>query len=312
MAGSLHAPVQHRRRRLARLLPLLAALAALAPASSHAAAPAAIKDPATISCPAGPAGWSNPSGPGGKRILNPLTSPQPPGHTATVSCNYFTKAGKHLLVDLLYALPSDPNPRSNFYFGCSSTGTKWNANDRIFRLASSRQWAMVSFYDLLRQIRPADVAGFERVARELLANGEGYGHACETSSTATAVRNQLQFRFSVPAGTAVGSFFTEGLASAKALPVVSVGVPAIKLNVTAKGKRHPLTVQVQKGLTYERGQRSKEQVKFSVVVQSSKVPACPVGSTGTLTVSNSPAVLLKVCSQSFLQGRANASIVALG
>jgi hypothetical protein len=315
MAGSFHALNDRRLRRFARLLPLLAALAGLAallPASSTAARSFSIKDPSGIACPQPPSGWTNPVD-GGRTILSPLTDSNVAGNTVNVSCDYFTAAGKHLLVDLLYALPSDPNPHNDFYFGCTSGGTNWSDADRMYRVTSKNQWAIAAFYDSLGQIGGNEVTAFQNVTRQLLQNGEGYAHGCSLLLEPTPVRSQLQFSFQVSAGNASGSFFTEGMAGAKSLPVVAVGAPDIKLNVKSHGARHPLTIQVRSGVSFVPGKAATgRQVKLAVVVKSSRVPSCPRGSTGTLTITTAPSVLLKVCSQSFLQGSAKATIVSVG
>ena len=42
------------------------------------------------------------------------------GSAVEVDCNYWTNQGGHLIVAVRYALPSDFNPFSDFFVGCSS------------------------------------------------------------------------------------------------------------------------------------------------------------------------------------------------
>jgi hypothetical protein len=302
-------------------LAFVALLAALVPAGA-ASADVVIKDPHGIACPQAPSGWFNPPGDatatssGGRTIIAPGTvveageGPQG-GNTVNVSCDYFTSAGKHLVVDLLYALPTDPNPINDFYFGCRSGGTSWTDSDRVFRLMSPDQWASVAFYDFIGLLEKNDVPAFETVARQLLRNSQGYAHSCSLKVQPTPAQARLQFTFDVAAGSAEGLFFTYGTENDAVLPVVAVGVPDMTLHVRTQGKRHALTLQVTRGMTFVPAKaRTKAQLKLAVRVKGSKVPGCPKGSTGTLTVSTAPSasVLLKVCSQSFLQGPAKTSI----
>jgi hypothetical protein len=296
-----------------RLLLGLAAVAALVAPSAFAAP---IKDPHGIACPAGPSGWTNPpgdatatAGGGGRTIVAPgdvvIEGERPQGgDIVNVSCDYY-KGDRHMVVDLLYALPTDPNPVSDFYFGCRSQGTKWNNEDRVFRLSDTKQWAAVAFYDLLGQLEAGDVAGFEAVARQFLNNSSGYAHQCSLAIEPTRVLTHFRFAFTSGAGKGAGEFAIDG--AVKERPIVSVNSRQISLNVKVQGKRHPISIKVNRGFLFTPGQSL--QVRLGVVVTKSKVPSCRAGSTGTLTVSTKPSVLLRVCSQSFLQGPARATII---
>jgi hypothetical protein len=298
------------------LLVTLAALAVAAP--SLGAEP--IKDPHGIACPPGPSGWFNPPGDststssGGRMIIAPgsiaeVGGPMQGGNTVNVTCDYFTEAGKHLTIDLLYALPTDPNPINDFYFGCGTGGTRWTDDDRTFRIQATNQWASVAFFDFLGQLAAGDVPGFQNVARQLLRNSAGYAHACDLKVEPTPTMSRFQFSFESSAGKAEGLFFTAGEEEKMRQPILVVGVPTIKLNVRSGAARRPLALEVRRGLMFQRGEGKNRQVQFSVVVANSKVPACSKGSTGTLTITAKPSVLLKVCSKSFLQGPAKASII---
>jgi hypothetical protein len=327
MSRSRNTQSKHVRRRGLRLLPVLLLLAAglaagVGPAGGLAA-DIVVKDPHGIACPNAPSGWFNPPGDstattaGGRSIIAPgtvVTAGEGPqgGNTVNVSCDYFTKAGKHLVVDLLYALPTDPNPINDFYFGCRSGGTSWTKEDRVFRLMSIDQWAAVAFYDSLEQLGSEDVPGFETVARQLLRNSEGYAHQCTLKVQPSPLQTRWQFTFGVSAGKVKGLFWTQGAKTDSVLPVVAVGIEPMTLNVKSNGARHPLTVQVTRGVSYmPQRAGTRGQLRLAVSVTKSNVPGCPNGSTGTLIVTTAPSALLKVCSRSFLKGPATATIAEI-
>jgi hypothetical protein len=299
--------------------------AAFAPTSSVAAAPLA-KDPNTIACPVASTKWFVPAAAGGKEIEDGETDLHyRPSDAVTVNCNYFTRGGKHVLVSVQYALPSDPNPINDFYYGCSSSETPWNSTDRVFRLTSRNQWAVAVFYDTLFQLKDSEVDMFEGVTRRLLQNAEGYAHDCSLRVAPTAVESTYAFTFDVPAGKAEGSFVVQAAPNrdprASTVPVVQARAATIRLGVTSGGGRHRLAVEISHGVTYRdrhfagTGRSSTtagtSSVTFAIRVVGSKVPSCPKGATGTLTVSTAPAVSLRVCGQTFLNGPANASISLL-
>ena len=82
-----------------------------------------------------------------------------------------------------------------------------------------------------------------------------------------------------------------------------------------------LAIEISHGVTYrdrhfaEPGRPSTaaatSRVTFAIRVVGSTVPSCPKGASGMLTVSTAPSVSLRVCGQTFLHGRANASISLL-
>ncbi len=243
----------------------------------------------------------------------------------TVNCNYFTGGGKHVLVYVQYALPADPNPINDFYYGCSSTVTLWNATDRVFRVTSRDQWAIAVFYDSLFQLKNSEVAMFENVTRRLLQNAEGYAHDCSLHVAPTPVASSYAFRFEVPAGHAAGSFLVRatpnGDPRASTVPVIQVHVPNIKLSVTTNGARYILAIEVRRGISYHdfhfvetrpsSSAAPTSRVTFAIKVVNSTVPSCRKGASGKLTVSTAPSVSLDVCGQRFLRGRATASIASL-
>src|SRR5438094_5964239 len=105
------------------------------------------------------------------------------GNEIEVACHYYTSSGGELRVDVMYALPSDPNPIFDFFYGCTSGGTKWTAEDRRFQVISRNQWAIATFYDHLAGLSAGDEVAFENVARQLLQNAEGYAHDCSLKTS---------------------------------------------------------------------------------------------------------------------------------
>lgn len=313
------------RARLVAALTCGALGAVLAPTSSVAADPVT-KDPSTIACPAASPGWFVPASAGGKEVEDGQNDLHlRPSDAVTVNCNYYTSSGRHILVYVQYALPSDRNPINDFYYGCSSTVTRWNATDRVFRLTSSDQWAIAVFYDSLLQLKNSEVAMFENVTRRLLQNAEGYAHDCSLKVAPTPATSSYAFVFDVSEGRAQGSFLVQatpnGDPRAPTVPVIQVQVPNITLNVKTDGVSHVLTIKVKHGITYHNYHAHKavptskaiptSDVKFAIEVVSSKVPSCRKGATGTLTVSTAPSVLLEVCGQTFLRGHAKTDISLL-
>jgi hypothetical protein len=304
----------------------VALLATIGPAGG-AAADVVIKDPHGIACPAAPQGWYIPPGdatsttPGGRTLIIPGQALDPAqgevgGNTVGVGCDYFTSSGKHLQVDLAYALPTDPNPIADFYFGCQSGGTAWTDSDRHFRQMSPNQWASVAFYDQLSQLHGDEITAFEGVARQLLANSNGYAHGCTLKLEPTPVDTRRQFSFSVAAGKGGGLFYTRGLPTDPSQEIVSYAVPDMVLHVRSGKHAGTLTVKVTQGVSFVPSRAGKtgpssEQLRLSIAVKKSHLRGCPTGSTGTLIVSTVPkaGVQLRVCSQSFLGGKARTTII---
>ena len=173
-------------RALAQIATVLAIGAA--GAVGAAAAPLAgqpVKDPNTIACPQAPSGWTLFTGEG-KTIWDGAHNDRLAGlQQLAVNCNYVTPEYRHIQVTVAYALPTDLNPRGDFYFGCSSGVTPWTAKERKFYVMSGDQWAMATFNDFLGQIDESEALAFQQVTRDLLRNAEGYAHNCELTLAPT-------------------------------------------------------------------------------------------------------------------------------
>jgi hypothetical protein len=183
---------------------------------------------------------------------------------------------------------------------------------------SPTQWASVAFFDQLGQLQGAEIPAFESVARQLLKNSSGYAHGCTLKVQPTPVDTRRQFTFNVAAGQGGGLFFTRGLPTDVSQEIVSYAVPDMVLHVKTGKASGALTVHVTSGVAFAASRAGKAgptsaQLRLGIVLKKSKLRGCPTGSTGTLIVKSAPAqsVQLKVCSQSFLGGRATTSIISV-
>jgi hypothetical protein len=281
--------------------------------AAPAAAKAADKDPSAIACPTAPNGWYLPAN-GGKKVEDSQTDVRlTPSDVVTIACNYFTRSGTYILVNLQYALPTDPNPNSDFYYGCgSANGTPWDDNQRMFRIASGNEWANASFFDPTHQLTREEIIEFETVTRSLLRNAEGYGHDCSLTLKPSTATSKYSFAFALAAGNATGSFVTKTDQTSAAEPVIRSDVPDIKLKLGTTGTPRTLTIRVRNGIEYRPGTATRTgTVQFAVQVIRSNTSSCRKGAVGTLTVSTAPSVSLHVCGRNYLRGRAATNISLL-
>jgi hypothetical protein len=285
--------------------------AVLVPAAAKSAPP--VKDPHTIACPAPPAGWSNPPGTG-KTVESPQINENIAALGASdqveVACDYFELPRKHILVSVNYAVPDDINPKSDFYWGCSSSTTPFDPSIRVFRVMSQNQWAIAAFSDVGGYLAQAEVPKFEHITRQLLANAEGYGHPCSLHTAPTLLTSNFHFSFQVPAGGGSGSFWAAlKPRQTTVAPVDRVTAVAITLHVRTAGAKHPLTIKVVRGIDFLPVRAHvAARVRLRVRVVASQVPGCGVGQTGTLTITTAPSVRLAVCGRTFLRGKAQTQI----
>jgi hypothetical protein len=175
---------------------------------------------------------------------------------------------------------------------------------------SPHQWAIAAFSDLGGALQGAEVEQFEQVARQLLQNAEGYGHACSLNTRPTLLTSNFHYSFQVAAGQGSGSFWAAVESRQTSVTrVVRVTGVAIRLRVKTTGARHPLTIRVERGIDYlPAGPHVAGRVRLAVRVVSSEVPLCHAGNTGTLTISTAHSVRLAVCGVTFLHGRARTQI----
>jgi hypothetical protein len=296
-------------RHQARFWPWVGALLLVAVAAPFASARTSVKDPNAIACPAAPAGWD--SSPVRKDVATPQSVPEPDaeehfatgGNQVTVSCTYFASLVEQVTLRVSYALPTDINPVSDFYWGCGTGGLPWNDSERVYRVVSVQQWANASLIDLLGAVPQANVPTFEAVTRKLLQNAEGFGHPCTIVSKPTALTSRYSFDIHVAGGNLKSVFWTsESEAKGGVQPVVQADVSTSVLNVNADGKPRALAIKLTHGIDYHPTRfHTADTVRYAVQVVSTKVPGCKRGATGILTISNRPSLLLRVCGQSFLR-----------
>jgi hypothetical protein len=255
-------------------------------------------------------GDSSDTPPGGRTIVQPSTvggdGGGEGGTEIDVACQYNSNAtGASLRVDVRYALPTDPAPAADFYFGCSSAGVPFTNSTRTFQAMSPTQWAVTSFSDASGQLKTsADVTAFENVAKQLLANANGYGHACAATAGQTATTFSYRLSFTGAAGNGKVDFQTAAaLISSGSLPVVSTTTPQVKLKLP-KG---PVTVKVTSGLKYYPAvSTQKPRLELAVKVVKAALPGCTKAGTGTLVFTAS-ALQLKACGKSFDGGKTTAT-----
>jgi hypothetical protein len=285
-----------------------------------------------IACPAAPPGWSIPpgdetgDGQGGREILTPLTvvpeSGPYGGDAVEVDCDYFAAGNRHLRVGVRYALPVDPNPINDFYFGCSASalsaglpngGFAWNAHDRIFRVVGSSTWSVATFYDFLQVLRGDEVTRFEAVTRELLGRSAPAAHGCPAPGSAgpVATRTIWDFGFALRVtskgvttrGGTEGSFVTTASPAGGPGVISRLSASEIVVATTPKGARRAQSTTIRIGRPLDFQARYGATLRAAVQVVASTYPPCRVGATGTLTVSTMRFVVqLDVCGRNLVQG----------
>jgi hypothetical protein len=271
-------------------------------ASSASAGSVAVRDqPAAISCPAAPSGWT-------AAQQNPVIwgPAQNPGQDdEKVTCTY-SQGAKLENVISMFALPVDPNPFNDFDYGCSNPLSQtWSSTGRIYIVSSKTSWAYAELDDASNQLSDSDVPSFEAVTRELLTSSAPSGHTCKITTTQTSAISSFYFSFefaelgkgttiyggvssSIPSNpeTPAGSFLvaTKATGSSTLEKVVSVHVPLIPMTVVQNGKKRTIVLKITKGLNFYLEQPT-ERLRANLVVSKSDVPACKQGSKGTLTLT---------------------------
>jgi hypothetical protein len=313
---------------------LLLAGAALCGVVATSAAAARRANP----CPAAPRGWvaaaSNPT------IFGPAQ--QPGQEHVMVSCDYTQGPRNAVSVVAEYALPTDLNPLSDFYYGCNARRQQaWTSDGRTFFAASGTRWSYVEFSDPGRQLPDAAEGAFETVARALLKHVSGSAHLCKiNTATPTVVHHLYLFGFEFLLSThklkafggiatqsksnpliPEGSFSAVSEANATVLAkVTSVKAPVFTVQIIDGGKRHALRLRIGDGIDFlQRPPLQRLRLRLQVV--GSNYSRCAKGATGTLTIKrsmlvsapNAPATIrVRLCGSVFAQGtyRGTAEIIS--
>jgi hypothetical protein len=308
-------------------------------AAAASASPDPYRDQAErIACPAAPPGWSHPSeSEGGRNILTPLTAVQQTDDPTLllgapivqVDCYYKSSTDRFLQLSVRYALPIDINPWNDFYIGCTVTGHPevvstaahaWNDRDRVFRVVGAKTWSLATFVDDLKAVQEAEVPRFEAMTRAMLAAAQPYAHNCGLAGNGGAVDLKSIWSFSFDVQTTSGGVTSSGKSSGSFVTTASTdGSPVgkitnlfatdFRLKVTKKGTTHWLTIHVGSPIEFRHGYGSL--LRTHLIVTASNDTNCRKGATGTLLVAHqdlsAPRVAVKVCGQTFLDGKGRVS-----
>jgi hypothetical protein len=254
-------------------------------------------------CPLARGGWV-----GSKANPTVFGPAQQPGQEHTmISCSY-SQDPKHLVsVVAEYALPTDPNPLSDFYFGCSRRARAWTGSGRTYLVESATRWSYVEFTDPSRELPDSEVGTFKSVAHALLDNVSSSAHPCRINTrTPTLMRHLFlfgfEFEFSARGVRAFGGITTqsaadpllpEGSFSAVSEPnatvlskVVSVTAPILVVKVVDRGKQHNLRIRFGRGVDFlQRPPLQRLRLRLDVV--KSNYSRCAKGAHGVLTIGRS-------------------------
>ena len=281
------------------LVSLVGAFTALpASAANNRAGTATAASPA---CPAAPAGWT--AAPENPTIWGPV---QDPGQNSEkVTCTY-SNGTKIEQVASIFALPVDPNPYSDFNYGCTAPVDRaWDATNRIYIIGSKTVWAYAELDDVNNQLAPGDVGGFEAATRALLKLSEPLAHTCKIDTKQTSVASYFNFFFEyallsktstifggisstspgnpdIPAGSFITKTTSKG--SSQLENITSVHVPLIPMTVVQNGKKHTVVLKMTKGVSfYMKTPIHIMRAKLQVV--RSDLSTCKRGSRGTFTLT---------------------------
>jgi hypothetical protein len=210
-----------------------------------------------------------------------------------------------------YALPDDPNPLADFYFGCNARRQQqWTSGGRTYFVASGARWSYVEFADPGHQLPDASVPPFERVAKVLLTNVSSSAHVCRfNTKTPTLMQHLYLFGFEFIHTTQklrafggvatasksnpllpVGQFTTVSEPDATVVTKVSgVDAPAFTVQLVGSGGRHTLNLRLVGGVDFFQ-KPPVQRLRLRLQVAASDVAACPKGATGTLTIARSELV----------------------
>jgi hypothetical protein len=205
-----------------------------------------------------------------------------------------------------YALPSDPNPNADFYFGCGNGDVEWTSTARTARVSSPDQWAYAGFTDPNGYLATdKDVGVFKNLATSLLNNVSGYGHSCKLAVKATTTFPTYFVDVRIGNSNIKPTFWTSARSNrAGVFRIERVSAQDVGLRVSTKTGARTVTIRFTKGIDYRPLRaHSPALARFGVVIVGSDVPSCAVGARGTLSMSSKPLILLSVCGHTFLRAR---------
>jgi hypothetical protein len=327
--GPTVAAVEPRKGLLRSLVLTTAVVSAAVAVIGGGMAGAAARSASSQPCPASPSGWtadrSNPT------IFGPVQ--QPGQHHTMMTCTYTKGKANTVSVIAEYADLNDPNPVSDFDYGCSTKQHEaWDLTHRLYFIENSKNWSYVEFSDPGHQLPNNAAPAFEAVANSLLGNVAHLAHGCELDTTTPTVMQHLYlfgFEFyvtmpnfkafgGVPARTPDNELIPEGTFAATTAAdatvvskVVSAHAPPFFIHVIDHGKAYKLRARITGGSTFVE-QPPTQRLKLALQVTQSKYPSCRSGSRGTLSIlrsqnSNSPTapayIQLRLCGAVFGNGR---------
>jgi hypothetical protein len=193
----------------------------------------------------------------------------------------------------------------DFDLGCGIGAVNWDSSNRVYRIASTKQWALASLIDSYAYLPASQVPAFKGLANKLLDAVNGYGHPCSLVTKPTATGSRIYFDILVAGANIKDTFYTSVTGKGGLYKITQISPLTDTFMVKTGAGPRPLTVRLTDGIDYRvQSKHASGQVRFRVAVTASKVKSCHRGATGTLTVSTKPAVLLAVCGQTFLKGPA--------
>jgi hypothetical protein len=285
-----------------------------------------------VPCPSAPPGWVNPpASENGRTVLTPLTvltsadgiDVYSAAQAVEIDCDYKTDAGKEIQLSVRYALPSDLNPWSDFYIGCtaldhpeavSTASEAWSDKTRVYRVVGKKTWSLATFVDPAHQLVDTDIPHFEAIANTLLKGVQSFAHNCSLAGNGKPVGVKSFWKFSFSAhvksngmtssGSTTGSFTTT--ASGTAIGAIgSLEATNFRLSLSDRGAKSGLTVHIAAPLGFTVPYGTK--LRARIVVLASNDTGCHKGATGTLLVADplvgQSTVKLSVCGHSYLDGK---------
>ena len=103
-------------------------------------------------------------------------------------------------------------------------------------------------------------------------------------------------------GSSKGSFFTAPSSAGSTGIIGGLQARNIAITVTTKGASRPQQLTIHVGAPISFTSYYANTLKAAISVLESNDPSCPIGSTGTLTVSTEPSIRLDICKGTLLQG----------
>ena len=136
------------------------------------------------------AGWLDRGARSNPTIFGPAQ--QPGQHHTMMTCTYSKGKANTVSVIAEYADLNDPNPNTDFYYGCKANQHQaWDLTHREYFLGNPDNWSYVEFPDPGHQLPNDAVPAFEQVAKGLLTNVAHLAHDCKLDTTTPTTMQHL-------------------------------------------------------------------------------------------------------------------------